>query len=1224
MKSNLYLRFLLFIFIVFLNSTSFGQVTNISPNWIIAGNGSVLTINGNNFGATRGANAYVAFEGFSLVKVLEADYVSWSNSQIKVKVPLGAGGKFYVVLSPTVSYSYDNLTVAHLPTNDSFSPTHISAGTRSVLTITGSGFGNGKTARNAVEFLNANAGQGPKIKVADEDFLSWTDNKIELIVPSGIGDGPIYMTLDNNTTKVIHPWLTIDYNVVRENNGLTKLYNQNGSGGYTFHLHSSINTNNKLKATFLQAFETWKCATGVNWRIGEPTDSRTGSNVVQILDRADVEVGAPGQTRMSYINVGGTYFVSDISIFFSHYTDHYFKVNPEDRGLYDFETTSLFVLGKAHNLGVVENADDLMYWARTVLPDVKRTPTPNALAGANYVMDISKVGTNGMPPMIPLSPGACNASYSFITSFSPTSAKVGTIVTINGTNFTGITSVKFGNALASSFTVISPTQIKAVVGVGATSGDINVVGGGGYAAVSGFVYMPRTAQTLNLPLIPSKNISDADFDLGVTVSSGLPVTYTSMSPSIVSIVNNKVHIIGAGTANILVSQAGNEEYEQISRTISFNINKLPQTITFQSQPEKVVNDPDFELDAYSSSGLPINYTSSNPAVASIINGKVKINGTGTTIITANQIGDSQYEVAASVSQVLNVKSLAQIMVFQEIGTKKVTDADFELGATVNSGLPISYSSSNTNVATIVNQKIHIVGAGTTIITASQEGNSIFAKVSKQISLQVVKLTQTISFPGLTKKYVNSKDFEAEASSDSKLQITYRSSNTNVATIENQIIRIVGAGTTTITASQFGNEIYLPAQEVTSELIVDKLTQQISFNPIGTKTFNDPDFDIIASVDSDLELIFSSSNTNVATINGKKVRIIGAGSTTITAKQSGSNIYELTSSSTILNVNKLPQVINFNPISLKAHNDFDFDPNALSNAGLPISYTSSNPSVATIVNGKIHIVAAGTSIITASQSGNSNIGAAKDVTQVLDVFFNIPGSNFSIKSTDETCKASNNGMINITALQLLNYTASVTNNGNTKTYPFSSVLAIPNLEAGAYTICINVADQPNYKQCFDVLIKEPKDLSVYSSIKDNGNCVLLKLEGGERYYIDINGKVFTTSDKEITLPLNAGNNTVKITSDKICQGQVTRNFISGNMIALYPNPVKNTLNINTASSNSNIVKVDIHALDGRLVLNGQYPITDGQTQVDVSRLNKGLYVLTLTNGNVKSVHKILKD
>lgn len=69
------------------------------------------------------------------------------------------------------------------------------------------------------------------------------------------------------------------------------------------------------------------------------------------------------------------------------------------------------------------------------------------------------------------------------------SGATGTTMTINGTNFTGATAVSFGGTPATSFTVVSPTQITAVVGIG-TAGPVSVTTPLGTATRPGFTYLP--------------------------------------------------------------------------------------------------------------------------------------------------------------------------------------------------------------------------------------------------------------------------------------------------------------------------------------------------------------------------------------------------------------------------------------------------------------------------------------------------------------------------------------------------------------------------------------------------------------------------------------------------------------------------------------------------------------------------------------------------------------
>jgi IPT/TIG domain len=79
-----------------------------------------------------------------------------------------------------------------------------------------------------------------------------------------------------------------------------------------------------------------------------------------------------------------------------------------------------------------------------------------------------------------------------VTSFLPTSGPVGTHVTINGTNFTGVTSVQFNGVAATSYTVNSTVRITATVPTGATTGPISVSNGGGTGTSSGS-FMVTTA-----------------------------------------------------------------------------------------------------------------------------------------------------------------------------------------------------------------------------------------------------------------------------------------------------------------------------------------------------------------------------------------------------------------------------------------------------------------------------------------------------------------------------------------------------------------------------------------------------------------------------------------------------------------------------------------------------------------------------------------------------------
>ena len=83
-------------------------------------------------------------------------------------------------------------------------------------------------------------------------------------------------------------------------------------------------------------------------------------------------------------------------------------------------------------------------------------------------------------------------------------------------------------------------------------------------------------------------------------------------------------------------------------------------------------------------------------------------------------------------------------------------------------------------------------------------------------------------------------------------------------------------------------------------------------------------------------------------------------------------------------------------------------------------------------------------------------------------FSLPANNFQLVTYGESCMVSNNGKIEIATTNLLDYTASLTDaGGNESSLDFTDNVQFENLASGAYQVCITVANQPAYNQCFDI-------------------------------------------------------------------------------------------------------------------------------------------------------------
>ncbi|HEX8551714.1 MAG TPA: S8 family serine peptidase [Abditibacteriaceae bacterium] len=96
--------------------------------------------------------------------------------------------------------------------------------------------------------------------------------------------------------------------------------------------------------------------------------------------------------------------------------------------------------------------------------------------------------------------GAINApggTAPTISSFTPSIGKIGTKVTINGTNFTGATAVRF-NGISATSPTITATSISAFVPTGATTGAISVTTPGGTATSTTSFIVDTVAPTISI------------------------------------------------------------------------------------------------------------------------------------------------------------------------------------------------------------------------------------------------------------------------------------------------------------------------------------------------------------------------------------------------------------------------------------------------------------------------------------------------------------------------------------------------------------------------------------------------------------------------------------------------------------------------------------------------------------------------------------------------------
>ncbi|MCP9749456.1 S-layer family protein [Ferruginibacter sp. HRS2-29] len=278
-------------------------------------------------------------------------------------------------------------------------------------------------------------------------------------------------------------------------------------------------------------------------------------------------------------------------------------------------------------------------------------------------------------------------------------------------------------------------------------------------------------------------------------------------------------------------------------------------------------------------------------------------------------GDNVANIAAATVTGLGAYAIGSVpptqpFIFNTLPVKTYGNADFNGGAvSLNTTQPIVYSSDNNAVATIVNGDIHITGAGTAVITASQASDGFYPAASATQTLTVNKAPLTITaenkikffsapVPVLTFTYSAFAYAETEAVLLTPVNIS--TSATAASPVGDYPIVVNGATAANYDITFVNAILSVQAQQA----------QTITFNTLPLKNYGNADFAIGAtSTNNTIPLTYVSSNTNVATIVGTSIHIVGAGTSNITVSQAGNLGYTpATDVTRTLTVNKVPLTI----------------------------------------------------------------------------------------------------------------------------------------------------------------------------------------------------------------------------------------------------------------------------------------------------------------------------
>ena len=315
------------------------------------------------------------------------------------------------------------------PTISSFAPQTLPAGTGAVLTITGDGFGSRRGA-GFVEFRNADDGGTTRVKARDADYLSWTNNRIEVRVPSTAnggspasnghpaGSGTIRVTTTDQLVVESVSAVTIIYALTNvENTDGTILQRPNhialnATGGISFRFGPNFTVG--PAAAWQWALATWRCQTGMNWDVAAASPSNAiaddGVSVVAFDAGAELPALVLGRTTSYY---RGCYAPSGEVVFWVKEIDMQFddaatfQFGPAFAigvlGQIDFESVAVHELGHAQQLNHLILPNAVMHYAVARGQNTRTLNANSDVAGGRQVLrsrSFQQLGCGG-PALLP-------------------------------------------------------------------------------------------------------------------------------------------------------------------------------------------------------------------------------------------------------------------------------------------------------------------------------------------------------------------------------------------------------------------------------------------------------------------------------------------------------------------------------------------------------------------------------------------------------------------------------------------------------------------------------------------------------------------------------------------------------------------------------------------------------------------------------------------------------
>lgn len=185
---------------------------------------------------------------------------------------------------------------------------------------------------------------------------------------------------------------------------------------------------------------------------------------------------------------------------------------------------------------------------------------------------------------------------------------------------------------------------------------------------------------------------------------------------------------------------------------------------------------------------------------------------------------------------------------------------------------ISYARTGSSTCTVSSANnvwtLTLGDAGSTCTVTATRATDVYylAETSSAATITVAQRSQTLSFTStIPSSPVSGGTYTPVAVSSESLTPTLSVTTNSVCTLSSGVVSFLTSGTCTIRATQAGNNNVLTATAVEQDIVVGMKNQNITFPAISDRSYGAAAFFAGATVDSDLPLAYTSTDTSVCTV-----------------------------------------------------------------------------------------------------------------------------------------------------------------------------------------------------------------------------------------------------------------------------------------------------------------------------------------------------------------------